>query len=440
VAITRALASAAARFVSRLNDIARSDNEDGATVQKPMEGVRVVEVAQYTFVPASGGVLAEWGAEVIKVEHAVTGDAQRGLVSVMGQVVTDDGTSFFPIMEGPNRGKRSIGIALEVPDGRALLDELIRSADVFVTNFMPSARAKLKIDVEDVRAVNPDIIYVRGSAFGARGPEADKGGFDSTAFWARSGAADQVTPTGYDGVVNQPTGAFGDAIGGMAIAGGIAAALYARRTTGEPSVVDVSLLGVGAWATQYAVNLALLKGEALSRPEPLGQGFPTNPLIGYFRTADDRWLMLTMLQPTRYWPEFCRHMGHPELVDDPRFVGEAILDNGLTGGEIVAEIIRKLTLAEFTERMTGAEGQWSLVQNPWEVGQDVALRANGLIAGVRDAEGVEREIVANPVQFDQTPVTSRRAPQFAEHTDEILRELGKSDDELIRLKIAGAVT
>ncbi len=410
-------------------------------MKRPMEGVRIVEVAQFTFVPASGGVLAEWGADVIKVEHAVTGDAQRGLVTSLGLNLVGDTTSFFPIMEGPNRGKRSVGIALEVPDGRAVLDDLIRTADVFVTNFMPSARAKLRLDVADVRAVNPDIIYVRGTGFGARGPDADTGGYDGTAFWARGGSADSTTPDDADHVVGQPTGAYGDNIGGMTIAGGIAAALYARATTGETSVVDVSLLGVGAWTTQFSVNLALLAGGPLPKPpRGAGHGTPGNPLMGTFETADGRWVNLCMLQPTRYWPEFCERMRRPDLVTDPRFAGEAILRSGLEGGEIVADIIGKLTLEQWRELMDGAEGQWALVQNTYEVGMDPALRENGLVATVTDYEGRERELVANPVQFDETPVVSRRAPQFAEHTDEILRELGKTDEELIALKIAGAVT
>jgi crotonobetainyl-CoA:carnitine CoA-transferase CaiB-like acyl-CoA transferase len=344
-------------------------------------------------------------------------------------------------MEGPNRGKRSVGIALEVPEGRAVLDELIKTADVFVTNFMPSARAKLRLDVADVRAVNPDIIYVRGTGFGARGPEAGMGGYDGTAFWARGGSADSVTPDDADHVVNQPTGAYGDNVGGMTIAGGIAAALYARATTGETSVVDVSLLGVGAWTTQFSVNLALLAGGPLPKPAPgKGHGSPGNPLMGTFRTADGRWLMLCMLQPTRYWPEFCERMGRPDLITDPRFAGDAILQHGFEGGEIVADIISKLMVDQWRELMDGAEGQWALVQNTYEVGMDPALRENGLVAKVTDYEGKQRELVTNPVQFDEAPVVTRRAPQFAEHTDEIMRELGKSDDELIALKIAGAIT
>jgi crotonobetainyl-CoA:carnitine CoA-transferase CaiB-like acyl-CoA transferase len=410
-------------------------------MKRPMEGVRIVEVAQFTFVPASGGVLAEWGADVIKVEHAVTGDAQRGIVATFGMGLVDDTSTFAPIMEGPNRGKRSVGIALEVPEGRAVLDELIKTADVFVTNFTPSARAKLRIDVPDVRAVNPDIIYVRGTAYGARGPGAGTGGYDSTAFWARGGTADSLTPEDADGLVNMPTGAYGDNMGGMTIAGGIAAALYARASTGETSVIDVSLLSVGAWVMQFSVNLALMSGGPLPRfPRGNGHGQPSNPLTGSFKTADGRWLMLSMLQPTRYWPEFCERMGRPDLITDPRFAGDAVLRNGLEGGEIVADIIGRLTLAQWRELMDGAEGQWALVQNAYEVGMDPALRENGLVATVTDYEGKERELVANPVQFDEAAVVSKRAPQFAEHTDEIMRELGKTEDELIALKIAGAIT
>jgi crotonobetainyl-CoA:carnitine CoA-transferase CaiB-like acyl-CoA transferase len=406
-----------------------------------MEGVRVLEVAQFTFVPASGAVLTEWGADVIKVEHAVTGDAQRGLVRLLGLDVLDPTTTFFPIMEGPNRGKRSIGLDLAVPAAREVLAELIRRSDVFVTNYLPSARAKLGIDVAEVRAINPDIIYVRGSGFGARGDDADKGGYDSTAFWGRGGSAASVTPQDADRLVGMPTGAYGDSMGGMTIAGGIAAALYARKVSGEPSVVDVSLLGVGAWATQFSVNLALFAGGPLPPTVAPKHGSAGNPLTGAYRTSDGRWVMLTMLQPGKYWPEFCAAVGRSELATDERFdTTEKIMAHALEAAEIVAEILAGMSYEEWVARMAGTSGPWALVQNTFEVGMDPALRENGFIAQVTDADGVPRELVANPVQFDETPVTSRRAPQFAEHTDEILRELGKTDDELIDLKIAGAVT
>jgi len=403
-----------------------------------MDGVRVLEVAQFTFVPAAGAVLADWGADVIKVEHAETGDAQRGLSALMGMPVGSG--SFAPLMEHPNRGKRSIGLALESPDALEVLHELIRGSDVFLTNFLPAARRRLGIELDDVRTINPDIIYVRGSGFGARGPDSEKGGYDSTAFWARGGSALGTTPVDYDGLCVMPAGAYGDSLGGMTIAGGIASALFARERTGETSVIDVSLLGVGAWANALSVGFALLEGGPPARREP-GNSARTNPLVGNYRTADDRWLVLAMLQPGRYWPEFCRRIDRVDLMADERFAdAEALMAHAPQAAELVQEVLAERPLAEWIERFAGMEGQWAVAQDPWEVSQDPALRANGMIAEVLDTEGTARELVANPVQFDETPVRISRAPQFAEHTDEILRTLGKTDDELIELKISGAVT
>jgi crotonobetainyl-CoA:carnitine CoA-transferase CaiB-like acyl-CoA transferase len=407
-------------------------------VIRPMDGVRVLEVAQFTFVPAAGAVLADWGADVIKVEHAETGDAQRGLSALMGMPVGSG--SFAPLMEHPNRGKRSIGLALEQPGALEVLHDLIRISDVFLTNFLPAARRRLGIELDDVRKINPEIIYVRGSGFGATGPDSEKGGYDSTAFWARGGSALGTTPVDYEGLCKMPAGAYGDSLGGMTIAGGIAAALFARQRTGETSVVDVSLLGVGAWANALPVGFALLESGP---PEPRapGNSARTNPLVGNYRTADGRWLVLAMLQPGRYWPEFCRHIGREDLIADERFgTAEALMGNAAAAAEIVQEVLAARPLAEWITRFAGMEGQWAIAQDPWEVGQDPALRANGMIAEVLDCEGTPRELVANPVQFDQKPVQLTRAPQFAEHTDDILRALGKSDDELIDLKISGAVT
>jgi crotonobetainyl-CoA:carnitine CoA-transferase CaiB-like acyl-CoA transferase len=343
-------------------------------------------------------------------------------------------------MEHPNRGKRSIGLALEQPEALEVLHDLIRTSDVFLTNFLPAARRRLGIELDDVRKINPDIIYVRGSGFGAAGPDSEKGGYDSTAFWARAGSALGTTPVDYDGLCVMPAGAYGDSLGGMTIAGGIAGALFARERTGETSVIDVSLLGVGAWANALSVSFALLEGGPPQRRAP-GNSARTNPLVGNYRTSDGRWLVLAMLQPGRYWPDFCRHIDREDLITDERFAdAKALMSNAPAAAEIVQQVLARRPLTEWTERFAGMEGQWAVAQDPWEVGQDPALRANGLIAEVLDSEGTARELVANPVQFDEKPVQLTRAPQFAEHTDEILRTLGKTDDELIGLKISGAVT
>src|SRR6201997_1097959 len=202
-----------------------------------MEGVRVLEVAQFTFVPAAGAILADWGADVIKVEHPVRGDTQRGFIN-MGGFQLDPNR--HPLIEHPNRGKRSVGIDVSTPGGQDVLYEIAETADVFLTNYLPAARQKNKFDIEHIRAVNPKIIYARGSAYGDKGQERDVGGFDNTAFWIRTGIGHAMTPAALDGVLMQGLPAFGDSIGGMTIAGGIAAALFHRDRTGEAVQFDVS--------------------------------------------------------------------------------------------------------------------------------------------------------------------------------------------------------
>ncbi|MGX9787829.1 CaiB/BaiF CoA transferase family protein [Mycobacterium sp. MMS18-G62] len=409
-------------------------------MQRPLQGVRVLEIAQFTFVPSAGAVLADWGAEVIKIENPVTGDAQRGLVTVYGHAPSSRGSSFEPMMEAPNRGKRSLGLGLAVAEGRPILEELIRRSDVFLTNYLPTARAKLHIAVDDVRAINPDIIYVAGSGYGTDGPDRDDGAYDATAFWARGGSADGVTPSDAEQAAFMPTGAYGDNIGGLAIAGGVAAALYGRRATGQPSVLDVSLLAVGAWATQLSVNMALLAGGPLPKLDGRTPS-PCNPLTGCYRTRDGQLIQLSMLQPTRYWPEFCHLMGCDRFADDPRFESlEAMAENFDAAFDIVTDAVGNHSFAECVRLLKRGTGPWAPVQDGWDVGNDPALVANGRIADVVDADGRRRKLVANPVKFDDGALSLSRAPQFAEHTDELLRELGVDDEQLIGLKVAGAIT
>ncbi|MGO4749163.1 CoA transferase, partial [Streptomyces sp. 2MCAF27] len=178
---------------------------------KPLEEIRVLEVAMYGFVPSAGAVLADWGADVVKVEHAVNGDPQRGLRRTGSFVVEGDPN---PNVAHANRGKRSLGLDIATPEGREVLYELAKGADVFLTSFLPAARARFAIDVADIRAVNPRIVYARGTALGPRGPESGKGGYDMTAFWARAGTAASITPPGTEGMVSPPGPAYGDTISG----------------------------------------------------------------------------------------------------------------------------------------------------------------------------------------------------------------------------------
>jgi crotonobetainyl-CoA:carnitine CoA-transferase CaiB-like acyl-CoA transferase len=400
---------------------------------RPLEGIRVLEAAMYGFVPSAGAVLADWGAEVIKVEHAVTGDPQRGLRQIGRMRVEGDPN---PNIEHANRGKRSLGLDMARPEGRQVLYDLTRRSDVFLTSFLPATRRRLGIDVEDIREVNPQIIYARGSALGPRGAEAERGGYDSTAFWARGTTAASLTPPGVEGMIPPPGPAYGDTISGTNLAGGIAAALLKRERTGEPSIVDVSLLGSGVWAMGHGIALSQHLGEPLVAP-PLGaHGAMANPLTGLYATADGRYLCLTMLQPAKFWADTCRHLDRPETADDPRFAtAELIAANTGQAVKILREAIASRTLAEWTERFATLAGPWAPVQDTLQVGEDAQVRANEYLV-----RAGELELVASPVQFDLSPPQLGPAPEFAAQTEEILMELGLDWERILALKAAGAVT
>jgi crotonobetainyl-CoA:carnitine CoA-transferase CaiB-like acyl-CoA transferase len=401
-----------------------------------MTGVKVLEVAAWTFVPAAGAVLSDWGADVIKVEHPETGDPQRGLsVGTVGAKGVG-GVSF--VVEQPNRGKRSLGLDIATDKGRELLLRLAAESDVFLTNLLPDSLERLRLTVEDVRAVNPSIIYARGTGQGVRGPEATKGGFDLASFWSRGGIAHMIQQPG-DPWPPFMRPAFGDIVGGFAIAGGIAAALFKRSSTGEPSVVDVSLLGMAAWQLSPDIVASGLIGEA-NLPRFTTDDMP-NPLVNYYRTQDGRYLLFSMLQGDRFWPEMCALLERPDLLEDPRFSDSAARFSNRV--ECIAELRKSFesrSLAEWRERLAGIEGVWAAVQTPHEVLADPQVVANGYIRPVTTRDGEHTySLVANPVQFDETPPELLRAPDHGQHTDEILQEMGLDYQEIIELKVQSVV-
>ena len=404
-------------------------------MSEALSGVRVIEVAAWAFVPSAGAVLADWGADVIKVEHPETGDPQRGLVS-MGLIPGGPGAVNY-IMEQPNRGKRSIGIDISTDAGREVLYKLVETADVFLTSFLPDVRQRLRIDLEHIRAVNPKIVYARGSGQGPRGVDRGRPGYDGSVYWGRGGIADALTP----GDSKYPIGgraAFGDLAGGMAIAGGIAAGLLQVARTGEAPVVDVSLLGLAMWQlSPDIVASGLYGGDPMPK---FGRSASPNPLVGSYRTSDDRFITLMMLQSDRYWPEFCECVGRPDLITDERFAdGGARFANREECVREIDQLFASKTYEEWKALLAGLSGAWAPVQRASELVDDPMVAANGYLARVDRDDGKSYDLVANPVQMDETADGLRPAPEHGQHTEEILLELGLDWDAIIAYKEAGAI-
>jgi len=401
-------------------------------------GVKVVEVAQWVFVPVAGALLADWGADVIHVEHPVQGDGYRGLVS---QGILNNSGGINQSMELANRGKRSIGVDINTEQGRDILMKLVEDADIFLTNFLPPTLKRMRLDVDDLRAVNPKIIYARGHGFGVRGADAAKSAYDATAFWARGGLGQTLTPPGLEFPIGQ-RGAFGDRNAAVQLAFGMAGALFRRERTGEPSVVDVSLIATAMWTLASDV-LSSLQGNFQAAPPPGGEQrirMP-NPLVNVFKTGDGRFISLVFLQADRYWRDLCRAIGRPELADDPRFADMgARADNRIECLAILDEVFASRSFEAWRAAFDEESFPWAPFLQVPELVEDRQVVANGYIGEVPLADGGSFRMPTGAVQFDEKPAAMRRGPELAQDTEVILLDLGYDWEQIADLKQSHVIT
>ncbi|HVT76122.1 MAG TPA: CoA transferase [Acidimicrobiales bacterium] len=399
-------------------------------MQGPMEGMKVVEVGMWVAGPAAAAILGDWGADVIKIEPP-DGDPFRGLMSAFG----GDGSS--PPFELDNRNKRSVALNLSTEEGRAIAQQLVADADVFVTNARPVALERAGLDYETLRALNPRLVYAQVNGYGMEGEDRDRAAYDVGAFWSRAGVAAALAPEGTD--LPYQRGGMGDHMAGMAAAGGIAAALLARERTGEGQLVSTSLMRIGMYMIGWDISMSLRLGVPTT---PMSVKSPPNPLINGYTTGDGKRFWMLGLQGDRHWPDVVRALDRPEWADDPRF--DNIVARALNSAELVKamnEVLATKTLAEWGEIFDRENVWWAPVQEGHDVVNDpVALSAGGFV-DVPDANGGEPiKGVASPVDFFGTPAGPRATPpEFAQHTEEVLLELGYDWDQIIELKAGGAI-
>jgi crotonobetainyl-CoA:carnitine CoA-transferase CaiB-like acyl-CoA transferase len=384
-------------------------------------GLRVVEMGVWVAAPSAAALLADWGADVIKVE-APAGDPMRQVFGSLG-IESDMPNPAFAL---DNRGKRSVVLNLREEEDRARLEELLATADVFISNLRPDSLEGLGLEPAGTVARHPHLVYCSISGYGLRGEERDRPTYDIGAFWARSGLSVQMADS--DGNPLNARGGIGDHITGLAALAGLLAAVMEQRVTGQGRVVEVSLLRTGTYVLGWDLGLQMTLGK-VARAESRDRN--QAPLMNPYRAGDDRWFFFTGLEAARHIPAVCRALGRPDLVADPRFADAGAIRRNRT--EVIAlldEIVAQHPLDVWAERFDREGVWWAPAQTPAEVVEDPQLLVNGGIAEIDggDTGGVQRS-VNGPVSFSDVP--GRRyapVPGLGQHTDEVLAELAERAD------------
>ena len=402
---------------------------------KGLEGIRVIEVGGAFAMPLAGMLMGSWGAEVIHVEPPGRGDLQRHLLAA-GMAGWARPHEVNYIWEHVDRNKKSLTVNLKSEEGQQIIHDLVRSGDVFLNNLRPYEMEKFNLDYQTLAEINPGIIYANLTGYGQRGPEKNVGGYDSVAFWARSGVMDLMHEEENAPNISRP--AYGDSLTSHSLLAGVMAALFMRERTGEGQEVEVSLFNTAIYALGTDITGCLISGEDSVRPSRKKMG---NPIRNIYPTGGGRWIMLGMTNSQHYWPAFCVAIGREELQDDRRFATqEARSENSSELVAIIEEIFVTKTYSQWIDILNSNKLIWSPVKTPLEVTQDEQAIANDYFADWDHPTYGKIRMINNPIKLSKAPAENRcKAPDLGEHTDQVLENLGFSADDIARLKENGIV-
>lgn len=396
-----------------------------------LEGVKVVELATYMAAPSAAMVLSDWGAEVVKIEELGGDPVRKAFQGISRNKLVGN-----PMFAFDNRGKRGVALNIRTPAGAKIMRELIGQADVFITNVRPAALKRAGLDYETISAANPRLIYTSVTGYGLQGEETNRPGFDIVAFWARSGIARMIAPKGADPIPIRA--AVGDHITGITTVSGIVAALFARTRTGKGMLVETSLLRTGIFALASDMATQMHFGKLSSTPPRDRADEPTR---NFYKTSDGEWLMLIPRGNRTDFGDICKAVGHPEILDDPRF--KTPIDrkeNAAVMVKMFDDAIARRTLAEWGRIFDDADLVWAPVLHPKDVVADPQAHASGSFIDVPDGQGGAVKGIASPVRFNGEPIIPKRPmPGPGQHTAEVLGELGYDEAAIEKLRKEGVV-
>jgi crotonobetainyl-CoA:carnitine CoA-transferase CaiB-like acyl-CoA transferase len=394
------------------------------------EGLKVLDCGSFIAAPAAATILSDFGADVIKIEPPGAGDPYRAVPKLPTSPQSDENYAWMLA----SRNKRGLALDLGKSAALAVMRRLVAETDIFITNFPATVRKKFGLTYEDLAPLNERLIYASFTGYGERGNEANKPGFDITAWWARSGLMDGVRSDAMAPPARPLTG-MGDHPSGISLFAAIAMALYQRQLTGKGAHVRTSLIANGVWSNGVMAQAALCGARFIDRP-PREQAL--NAFTNYYRCRDGRWLILTILNEERYWPIMAKCMGREELLTDRRFVTKhARVAHAIELTAIFDEVFATEDRSEWRTILTAHGIVFDVVASAQDIPSDKQLMANDILVPF---EGESVLTVTSPLFIEgQEKIKPRRPPGVGQHSDEILREAGYDADSIEELRQGGAV-